>query len=433
MKTGIVICSRLNSSRVPNKAIYEFDGVPLIKALVSRVINHFPVVVAVPTGERNAYNKALSDFIGKDGFSIYSGSPDDPLERMYHASKKAGFDRVIRICHDKIFVCPHLIELALKAFDSTCSGYLYSSMFTEGTGFEIMTFKALKMARKQFKNVEHISYAVRAVTNKIHNFDVPEQYRSEKRLLIDYKEDLPLIEHLASEIGLDAPLTEVIEYVNNAPLTMRHILPTVTVYTCAKNASKWINECITSVLAQKDAGIVQYILVDDCSTDDTLEIMNQYKNICPIIVNKTNLGLASSSNVALSKARGKYIIRLDADDYFLYDHALSDMIKYMDERGLEALYPDNDFEQKGWDNHHVGGSMFLTKAVNHVKFTDGLRGYEGLDFFERAKNQLKIGYFHKEVFHYRQTPKSMSKTNTRKRRKLKDAILSGSDLSEHLQ
>jgi hypothetical protein len=64
-----------------------------------------------------------------------------------------------------------------------------------------------------------------------------------------------------------------------------------------------------------------------------------------------------------------------------------------------------------------------TRAINHVKFTEGLRGYEGLDFFARAKDTLSIGYFARPTFFYTQRNDSMSKTNLDDREKIKNNIL----------
>jgi len=121
-------------------------------------------------------------------------------------------------------------------------------------------------------------------------------------------------------------------------------------------------------------------------------------------------------------------MRLDADDYFSYKEVCRDLINEIEETGHDVIYPSNYFGsmskiQTGKECHHIGGAIFKTRAINHVKFTEGLRGYEGLDFFARAKDTLSIGYFARPTFFYTQRNDSMSKTNLDDREKIKNNIL----------
>jgi len=162
------------------------------------------------------------------------------------------------------------------------------------------------------------------------------------------------------------------------------------------------------------------------------QISTKYKNI-RVYRNNKNIGLAATSNKALSLAKSKYIIRIDWDDWFTITFdTIRTMLREIKERDLDVLYPSNYFGNydQGWsvqppeENHHPGGAMFSTKALNHLKFTDKLRGYDGLDLFLRAKDQLRIGYIAKPMFYYFQRENSMSRTNLEERQKIKEDILS---------
>jgi hypothetical protein len=96
----------------------------------------------------------------------------------------------------------------------------------------------------------------------------------------------------------------------------------------------------------------------------------------------------------------------------------------MEASSFDAIYPDHYLGsltciEKGNVHHHAGGTIFRTRALNHLKFTDGLRGYEGFDLFERAKTQLKIGYHERPAFFYRQHNASLSKKDPELRRRIK--------------
>jgi spore coat polysaccharide biosynthesis protein SpsF (cytidylyltransferase family) len=428
MKTGIIICSRVDSSRIKSKATRPINGIPVIERLVKRISQSgIPVYVAVPKGQESNY----SFLSNNQGVEIFTGSKDDPLARMYHCAKEHKLDNIIRICHDKIFVDPYLINAALDVFLERRADYLYSPHFTAGSGFEIISYPSLQLAHKRYKNVEHISYAIRCVTENIISYYVPLIYRSDHRLLLDYMDDLVLIKELLLALGDDCTLKEVVEYLDmNPELSRVNKLPTLTVYTCAYNAEKYINQCMGSVSAQKNFRDIQYILINDCSEDKTSELMEKFSKIYPNVEvhnNNTNIGLSSSSNLALKKAKGEYIIRLDADDYFPKKDILNSMLFMIRNSEYDIVYPDNYFGsmskvQKGFECHHPGGAIASTRALNYLKFTDRLRGYEGLDLYLRAKEQLKIGYIETPAFFYRQHKESLSKNNLKERERVKNEI-----------
>ena len=86
--------------------------------------------------------------------------------------------------------------------------------------------------------------------------------------------------------------------------------PTVTIYITNYNYGDFINNAIKSVLDQTYTDF-ELIIIDDGSSDDSREIINNYqknKNIYAVF--QDNRGLNASNNVALNLARGKYIVRL---------------------------------------------------------------------------------------------------------------------------
>ena len=89
----------------------------------------------------------------------------------------------------------------------------------------------------------------------------------------------------------------------------------VSVIVPAYNAEKTIDKCLDSLLNQTLKEI-EVIVINDCSTDDTLKKLKSYDdNRLVIINNKSNLGPAASRNKGLDKATGKYIGFVDSDDY----------------------------------------------------------------------------------------------------------------------
>lgn len=84
----------------------------------------------------------------------------------------------------------------------------------------------------------------------------------------------------------------------------------VSLYIPCYNSEKFIKECLDSVINQSYA-IDEIIVMDDGSTDKTLEIANAYP--VRIICHKENRGLAACRNTALKEARNDFVASLDAD------------------------------------------------------------------------------------------------------------------------
>ena len=88
----------------------------------------------------------------------------------------------------------------------------------------------------------------------------------------------------------------------------------VSIIMPSYNTGKFIKETINSVLNQTYNNW-ELIIVDDCSTDDTEEIVNAIKdNRIKFLKNSTNSGAAISRNKAIKEAKGKWIAFLDSDD-----------------------------------------------------------------------------------------------------------------------
>lgn len=79
------------------------------------------------------------------------------------------------------------------------------------------------------------------------------------------------------------------------------------------NNETYIRKCIESIKYQKN---IEIIVVNDCSTDNTKKILEQYKYI-KVINLKKNVGVSQARNIALKLIKGKYFTFLDGDDQLL--------------------------------------------------------------------------------------------------------------------
>jgi glycosyltransferase involved in cell wall biosynthesis len=111
--------------------------------------------------------------------------------------------------------------------------------------------------------------------------------------------------------------------------------PLVSVLTTAYNREKYISQAIESVLASSFKDF-ELIIVDNCSTDHTVEIARHYTSDprVQVHVNEKNLGDYPNRNRAASLAHGRYLKYVDSDDY-IYRHCLETMV------GMMERFPDS--------------------------------------------------------------------------------------------
>jgi len=91
-------------------------------------------------------------------------------------------------------------------------------------------------------------------------------------------------------------------------------MPEVSVIMPVYNGEKYLKESIESILNQSFSNF-EFIIIDDCSTDDSLRIIEKYGDPrIALVKNEKHMGITRSLNFGISMAKGKYIARMDCDD-----------------------------------------------------------------------------------------------------------------------
>ncbi len=138
----------------------------------------------------------------------------------------------------------------------------------------------------------------------------------------------------------------------------------VSIIMPSYNTARFIKETVDSVLAQSYTNW-ELIIVDDCSTDNTDDVVAQFSGDSRIkyIKNNKNSGAAESRNRALREAKGKWIAFLDSDDLWASDK-LEKQIAFMKDNGYHFSYTayteiDENSEPNG---KTVTGPKRITKS-----------------------------------------------------------------------
>ena len=115
--------------------------------------------------------------------------------------------------------------------------------------------------------------------------------------------------------------------------------PKITVTIPVYNGGHYLYYSLTSIQNQKMKDI-EIIIIDDCSTDDSIEIIKRYMKEderIRIIKNNQNRKILYSKSIAALNARGKYIIQLDQDDMFLREDAFDTLYNEAESENLDLV------------------------------------------------------------------------------------------------
>ena len=115
--------------------------------------------------------------------------------------------------------------------------------------------------------------------------------------------------------------------------------PFFSIITCTYNSSKYLEQNLESVKLQTFTDYEQ-IFVDGLSSDDTLEILKNYKTsgTSSKIVDSEPRGIANAMNIGINKAHGKYLLFLNSDDYLFNNQVLEKAYRLMKDEKYSWYY-----------------------------------------------------------------------------------------------
>lgn len=210
--------------------------------------------------------------------------------------------------------------------------------------------------------------------------------------------------------------------------------PLVSIIMGAYNCENTLSEAIESIFKQSYENW-EFIICDDCSTDNTLKILKQYEEKDSRIIvlhNANNLRLAATLNKCLKEARGKYVARMDADDIslperiekqvlFMEKHYEVDCVGtnriIFDKNGYRSIRVSDEYPTKDkllLDTPFAHPTIMMKKSVY-----DTLGGYvvskatiraEDLDLWFRFYSKGFKGYnIQEELYLYREDIEDLKK------------------------
>jgi len=222
----------------------------------------------------------------------------------------------------------------------------------------------------------------------------------------------------------------------------------VTIGIPIYNAECFLESSIKSVLNQTFNNF-ELILSDDGSTDHSLEIAKSFKDPRIIILSDgLNKGISYRLNEQISMARGKYFVRMDADD-LMFPSRLEKQISFLESHpdidviGSQAVVIDDNNKILGIRNSVIPvtinealqKSIFIhptvagkTEWFRKFGYSDELKGVEDFDLWIRSFNQSKFHILHEPLLFYRDPLKIKLNTYRFRQQQLRKCIWSNRNL-----
>lgn len=114
-------------------------------------------------------------------------------------------------------------------------------------------------------------------------------------------------------------------------------MPKLSVITVAYNSGKTIEDTILSVRAQREADY-EHIIVDGLSGDNTMEIVDRYRDGFSTVVSEPDRGIYDAMNKGVEYATGDFVGFLNSDDYFTSPYALSALQRALDTSDADCAW-----------------------------------------------------------------------------------------------
>jgi len=202
--------------------------------------------------------------------------------------------------------------------------------------------------------------------------------------------------------------------------------PDVSIIITNYNYSKYIQRAVRSCINQKNVNH-EVIVVDDCSTDDSLKKLEIFKEKIKIYKLDKNGGVATAANLGIKKALGQFVIRVDSDDYVSSEMCYF-MKKYL-ESNHDAFCVSCDYElvdnyenvierkYASIDNISCGIMYRKDLLIELGAYNDSFRHREEEELRKRLGSYYNIHHLNIPFYRYRMH--NTNKTKTKEYKELK--------------
>lgn len=167
------------------------------------------------------------------------------------------------------------------------------------------------------------------------------------------------------------------------------VSPLVSIITPVLNGEKTIEATVKSVLCQSYANL-EYIIVDNGSTDATMDIINNFKGRISQVLFEAEKGIYTTMNRGIKSAKGEIVGILNSDDFYVHKEVIKKIVERMQGEGADSCWADLAY---------IGRSD-INKVIRYWKSSQMppgsfLKGWmpPHPTFFVRRHIYMKYGFF----------------------------------------
>jgi len=195
----VLIAVRMKSSRLKKKALIDIYSEPLLKRLINRMEENFPLERIIVCTSTNEQDDAIESFCVANGYRLFRGHELDVMKRFLDASSVFKASTIIRVTGDNPLTDSETMIDMINFHIENSSEYTYTSDLPIGTRPEIIDVGALRRIHGQLRNTESSEYMtfmlMRPEYLKVSEYKCknPKIVRPNISLTVDTIEDLELI------------------------------------------------------------------------------------------------------------------------------------------------------------------------------------------------------------------------------------------------
>lgn len=227
---GIIVFSRLDSRRLPGKALTKIAGRTLLGRVLDRVRRVTGPKVVIATSNRSM-DDPIAAVGGEEGVPVFRGSCEDVVGRAFACATQFGFRRFVRVSGDSPFIPPELISSFLMHHSATPANLLTNTFprsFPPGASIEIIGRDFLEKMLGHVLDAEDREHVTRYAYRHPDDFNIINVSALDDRyknivLTVDEPADILRIEAIIRAMGSDSPDADLDRVVEAArQVNIRH-------------------------------------------------------------------------------------------------------------------------------------------------------------------------------------------------------------------
>ena len=222
---AVIIACRLKSTRLKRKALLKIGSIPSVEMCIKNILKFKDVNSVVLATSTTEEDSELKNYTYNKNVIFHQGDPDDVIQRYLDIIEKKNFDVIIRVTGDCPYLSSDIAEVVLNSHFEKGAEYSNGIGAAVGTNLEVINSLSLKKVKKYFPRADYSEYMTWYFQNnpeefKLNYVDLPEKWKRDYRLTLDYQADLDLfnkIEEYFLEKNIDYNIDELYKYLDSNP------------------------------------------------------------------------------------------------------------------------------------------------------------------------------------------------------------------------